>query len=62
MDELMTEQVAAKYLGVHKGTLSNWRSTKKVEIPYVKIGKAVRYKKSDLDFFIEKCIVLPKGR
>lgn len=62
MNDTMTEREAAAYLGLSHNTLRTWRCTKKVEIPYVKIGKAVRYRKNVLDFFLDKCVVLPKGR
>ena len=50
---LRTEKQAAEYLGTTPGTLSVWRCTRQVKIPFIKIGKAVRYKQSDLDAFIE---------
>lgn len=62
MGENMTETELARYLGLSPGTLRVWRSTKKVEIPYFKIGKAVRYNKAEVDAFLDKCVVLPKGR
>lgn len=50
---LLSRKEAAKYLGVSASTLANWASTKKFVIPYFRVGKAVRYRKSDLDDFIE---------
>ena len=51
---LMNRQEAAQYLGVSPSTLANWVSTRKFKIPYFKVGKAVRYRKCDLDAFIER--------
>lgn len=51
--ELMSTKKAAKYLDVSAGTLNNWRSDKSVQIPYIKLGGSVRYKKESLDAFIE---------
>lgn len=34
-------------------TLANYRSSGKVLIPFIKIGGAIRYRKSDLDKFLE---------
>lgn len=43
---------AANYLGISPNTLNQWRSDKKPFIPYLKIGRLVYYRKSDLDAFI----------
>ena len=50
---LLTAQ-AAEILGIKPGTLDNWRSTKRVQIPFVRVGRAVRYRLSDLQAFIER--------
>jgi len=51
--ELMSTKKAAEYLNVSAGTLNNWRCCKSVQIPYIKLGGSVRYKKESLDAFIE---------
>jgi hypothetical protein len=33
----------AKYLNLKSGTPSNWRSTGRYALPYIKIGRYVRY-------------------
>jgi len=40
---------AAKYLGVSTETLNVWRCVGRYNLPYVKVGSRVRYRKSDLD-------------
>jgi excisionase family DNA binding protein len=52
--EMLTIQEAAEYLGIKPQTLSVWRCTHRYDIPAVKIGRCVRYRKSDLDKFIER--------
>jgi predicted DNA-binding transcriptional regulator AlpA len=47
----MTEREAAAYLGVSPTTLNNWRARRQPPV-WVKLGKAVRYLKSDLDAFL----------
>lgn len=42
---------AAKYLGLTKATLEAWR-TRGGGPRFLKLGKAVRYRKEDLDTFI----------
>jgi excisionase family DNA binding protein len=49
---------AADYIGVKPGTLAVWRSTKRYQIPFIKVGRLVKYRKSDLDVFLEKQTVL----
>ncbi len=50
--KLLTERGAAAFLAVSMGTLSNWRSSGKVIIPCVRLGRAVRYRVCDLEQFI----------
>lgn len=52
--ELMNREQAARYLGTTAGTLAVWASTKRYPLPFVKIGSLVRYRKQDLDHFIEQ--------
>lgn len=51
---LMDTNQAAVYLGVEPATLTMWRSTKRYPLRYVKVGRHVRYRKSDLDAFLDK--------
>ncbi|RLM48864.1 DNA-binding protein, partial [Halorubrum sp. Atlit-28R] len=37
---------AAEYIGVEKTTLAIWRCTKRYPLPYVKVGRLVRYRRS----------------
>lgn len=50
---LMTTEQAASYLTLKPATLQVWRSTNRRTIPYVKIGGQVRYRRTDLDAFID---------
>lgn len=52
--ELLSRREAAKYLGVTEHTLAVWKCTKRYALPVVKVGRLVKYKKSDLDNFINK--------
>jgi len=51
--ELVKEEVAAGILGVTCGTLQVWRCTKRYPLPYVKVGRLVRYRTSDLQAFLQ---------
>jgi|Deesub1362B_J571_1020462.scaffolds.fasta_scaffold58691_1 predicted site-specific integrase-resolvase len=50
--ELLTEKEAAEFLGIARGTLANYRSAGKGP-PYVKIEGTIRYRKADLEAYIE---------
>jgi excisionase family DNA binding protein len=50
--ELFSRERAAEYLGVKSQTLALWASTGRYALPFVKVGRCVRYKKSDLDAWL----------
>jgi hypothetical protein len=52
--DLLNEREAAAVLDVAPGTLSVWRSCGRYQIPFVKIGSKVRYRRADLDSWIAK--------
>jgi excisionase family DNA binding protein len=54
LPKLLTPEEAASILGVTKATLEVWRSTKRYNLPFVKSGRLVRYRESDLAKFIEE--------
>jgi excisionase family DNA binding protein len=47
--ELFSTEHAAAYIGVTPRTLEVWRCTRRYAIPYVKVGRLVRYRRNDLD-------------
>ena len=51
---LLSRKEAAKYLGISEQTLAIWKCTKRYDLPFVKIGRLIKYRKSDLDGFIFK--------
>ena len=53
IEELYTTKQVAKVLGFAPKTLSNQRILG-TGLPFIKIGNAVRYKKSDIESFIEE--------
>lgn len=57
-DELLTTADAARVLDVTPGTLEVWRATKRYPLPYVKIGRSVKYRRSDVLAFIQSRTVL----
>jgi len=51
--DLKDEKSAAEFLGVSPGTLQVWRSTRRYPLPFVKIGRNVRYRLADLQAFVQ---------
>lgn len=54
-ESLLTEVQAAEILDVSPGTLAVWRCTKRYKIPYIKIGRNVRYSQIALQEWIASC-------
>jgi excisionase family DNA binding protein len=52
--ELLAARQAAEMLNVPEGTLAIWRSTKRYALPYVKVGRKVRYRRADLITWLDK--------
>jgi excisionase family DNA binding protein len=55
---LLTEKDVAKMLNVNVQTLRNWRFQGR-GLPYMKLGRAVRYDAAEVSGFIEACRVSP---
>lgn len=51
--QLLDEVAAAAVLDVSPSTLSVWRSTGRYNLPFLKVGRKVRYRRSDLEAWIE---------
>ncbi|MBF0612804.1 MAG: helix-turn-helix domain-containing protein [Magnetococcales bacterium] len=52
--KLLTPDQAAEILEVSKATLNNWRCTGRYNLPFVKVGRAVRYSQEAIQAFIAK--------
>lgn len=52
--ELVDDKTAAQILGIKPSTLGVWRSTGRYALSFVKVGRSVRYRRSDLDAWLEK--------
>jgi excisionase family DNA binding protein len=52
-NNLLSDHDAAKYLDLANGTLAVWRCNGRYNIPFIKIGAKVRYRRSDLDAWLE---------
>lgn len=50
---LLTVEQAADYLGLAVSTLNRWRCHGEGPV-FIKLGRAVRYRKSDINAYIER--------
>ncbi len=53
VSDLLTRDQAAAYLGIAVQTLAVWTCTRRHDLPFIKVGRSVRYRKSDLDAWLE---------
>jgi excisionase family DNA binding protein len=54
--KLLTAEEVAERTGLAVETLAQWRSQRR-GIPYLKVGRAVRYDPSDVQQYLEGCRV-----
>ena len=50
---LLTPEQVSETLGITSGTLQIWRTTRRYNLPYVKIGRKVMYQLTDIQDFIK---------
>lgn len=53
----LSRREAAEYLGLKVSTLAADVTTKRLGLPYFKVGSRVYYRRTELDQFIENCKV-----
>ena len=59
--DLMTPEHAARALSVSIRTLAAWRSIGRHALPYVKVGRLVRYRESDIADWLQSNLHCGKG-
>jgi len=61
-DKLFNSDEAAKYLDIDRRTLEGWRYRRNVGPKFLRYSnRVVRYRKSDLDAFLERSVVEPEA-
>lgn len=50
---LLTPKETAELLQVAVGTLTQWRCSRRVTLPFVLVGRHVRYRPVDVERFVE---------
>ena len=54
--ELLTAEDVSNLTGLSTVTLAQWRSQKR-NIPYLKIGRLIRYARKDIQLYLDSCRV-----
>ena len=56
-EQLLSRKEAAAYLGLAVQTLAGWASSKRYELPFIKLGRLAKYRRSDLEAFVARMTV-----
>lgn len=59
--ELLDPEQAAALLTIRPQTLAIWRITNRYPLPFVKVGRLVRYRRNDLEKFLASRTVEAKA-
>ena len=57
--QLLNEKQTAEALGLSVKTLRSWR-LRGVQLPYIKLGKSVRYRVSEIEAYLEANTQAPR--
>ena len=60
--DLLTAAEASEVLGVREQTLAVWRSSGRYSLKFVRCGRLIRYRRSDLDAWLESRTVTHTGQ
>jgi hypothetical protein len=58
--ELLTTRQVAWLLSLAPGTLASWRCRRRPGLPWVRLGRSVRYRRTDVQLLISTGLVQPK--
>jgi len=58
-NELLTPPEVEKQYGIDAGTLAVWRCTRRYALAYIKVGRMIRYRRRDIEAFLESRTVRP---
>lgn len=60
-DKLLTPEELANLIGIPTATLAQWRY-RKCGIPYLRIGRLVRYSEADVESFLQRSKIAVRGQ
>ena len=52
LERLLTPDAVARFVGVSTATLAAWRSTRHVDLPFIRFGRLIRYRRLDVECFL----------
>lgn len=52
--DLLTPAEVAEMLGVQEQTLTAWRARGRYGLPYIKIGRRIRYRRADVEAWLQE--------
>lgn len=53
-NDLLDSAEISQIINVAEGTLAVWRSTGRYNLPYIKVGRLVRYRRSDIEDWLDR--------
>lgn len=59
--KLLNPEEVSQLTGISTTTLAQWRY-RKVGIPYLRIGRLVRYDTGDVDLYLQRCRIEVRGQ
>jgi hypothetical protein len=59
---LLTPQEVADILKIRKNTLATWRCSGRYDLPYIKVGRVVRYELESLTKFMSQQAMAHTGK
>lgn len=58
-ERFLTPEEVAEWLDTSVQTLATWRCVKRYPLPFVRLGRLIRYRESDVLAFCESRLVMP---
>lgn len=53
-NDLLDSAEISQIINVAEGTLAVWRSTGRYDLPYIKVGRLVRYRRADIEAWLDR--------
>lgn len=60
-NKLLTTEEAAALVGLSPETLANHRTSGKSGLKFLRLGRSVRYRQSDLEAWLDSCVCTSTG-
>lgn len=60
-EKLYDATPAADFIGIRPQTLAVWRLTNRYDLPFVRVGRRIKYRERDLIAFLDRHTVRPNA-